>query len=128
MELAQQRGAKLVTELVVSGAFHSPLMRSAQQDLGKMLDGMEIQKANYPIYANVTAQPVQDPNEIRKLLFQQLTHPVKWFETIQNMIGNGITEFYEVGPGKVLAGLLKRIDRKVLVNTIGTVEDLENLD
>ncbi len=127
MELAQQKGAKLVTQLVVSGAFHSPLMEPAQQELGKTLAQIKIHSASCPVYANVTAQPTQQAEEIKRLLLQQLTYPVKWRETIQNMIARGASHFYEVGPGKVLAGLLKRIDRHSSMKTVGTVAELENL-
>jgi len=123
MELAQQKGASKVVQLVVSGAFHSPLMESAQQKLGEELNKIEIRTADFAVYANVTAKPAKDSHEIKKLLFDQLTYPVRWIETIQNMIDDGVTEFYEVGPGKVLAGLLKRINRRMPVKTIGTVED-----
>ncbi len=128
MELAEEKGANKVIQLVVSGAFHSPLMESAQQELGEVLDKMEKQKAEFPVYANVTAKPVTEAEEIKELLFKQLTYPVLWFNTIQNMIEDGITEFYEVGPGKVLAGLLKRINRRIPVKTVGTVGDVINLN
>lgn len=124
MELAHEKGAKKVAPLVVSGAFHSPLMGFAQWELGDVLNNIQIQTAEFPVYANVTARPAKDTNEARELLFKQLTYPVRWVETIQNMIEDGVTEFYEVGPGKVLAGLLKRINRKIPVTTIGTVEDI----
>ena len=128
MELAEEKGANKVIQLVVSGAFHSPLMESAQQELGEVLDKMEKQTARFPVYANVTAKPVTEAEEIKELLFKQLTYPVLWFNTIQNMIEDGITEFYEVGPGKVLAGLLKRINRRIPVKTVGTVGDVINLN
>ncbi len=124
MELAQEKGAKKVAPLVVSGAFHSPLMESAQRELGDVLNNIQVQTAEFSVYANVTARPAKDTNEVRELLFKQLTYPVRWVETIQNMIEDGVTEFYEVGPGKVLAELLKRINRKIPVTTIGTVEDI----
>jgi len=124
MELAHEKGAKKVAQLVVSGAFHSPLMESAQRELGNVLNNIQIQTTEFPVYANVTARPAKKPDEIRELLFKQLTYPVRWTATIQNMIEDGVTEFYEVGPGKVLAGLLKRINRKIPVTTIGTVEDI----
>ena len=109
MELAKARGAKLVKELPVSGAFHSPLMESAREGLKKALDAATIHDARIPVYANVTAKPVQQVAEIRDLLCRQLTSPVRWEETIMNMAADGATEFIELGPGKVLQGLVKRI-------------------
>lgn len=108
MELAKERGAKLAKELVVSGAFHSPLMQSAKDSLKAALDAVTINDAKIPVYANVTAKPVQKANEIRNLLFEQVTSPVRWEETINNMSADGATKFIEIGPGKVLQGLVKR--------------------
>ncbi|MEW5800311.1 MAG: ACP S-malonyltransferase [Bacteroidota bacterium] len=108
MELAKERGAKLVKELVVSGAFHSPLMQSAKGKLKEALDKTKIHDAKIPVYANVTAKPVIKADEIRTLLFEQVTSPVRWEESVVNMAANGATKFVEVGPGKVLQGLVKR--------------------
>ena len=109
MELGKQRGAKLVKELVVSGAFHSPLMQSAKDGLKVALDKTEFRNAKIPVYTNVTAKPVQKANEIRTRLFEQVTSPVRWEETIVNMSADGASSFIEIGPGKVLQGLVKRI-------------------
>jgi [acyl-carrier-protein] S-malonyltransferase len=109
MEIAKERGAKLVKELPVSGAFHSPLMESARAGLRAALETTEIRDAAIPVYANVTATPVQKADEIRRLLNEQLTSPVRWEETVKNMAGNGASTFVEIGPGKVLQGLVKRI-------------------
>jgi [acyl-carrier-protein] S-malonyltransferase len=109
MELGKQRGAKLVKELVVSGAFHSPLMQSAKDGLKVALDKTEFRDAKIPVYINVTAKPVQKANEIRAMLFEQVTSPVRWEETIVNMSADGASSFIEIGPGKVLQGLVKRI-------------------
>ncbi|MFZ4621781.1 MAG: ACP S-malonyltransferase [Bacteroidota bacterium] len=109
MELAKARGAKLVKELVVSGAFHSPLMQSAKDKLKAALDSTTINDAAIPVYANVTAKPVQKADEIRTLLFEQVTSPVRWEESVTNMASAGAVKFVEVGPGKVLQGLVKRI-------------------
>lgn len=116
MEIAKSRGAKLVKELVVSGAFHSPLMQSAKDQLKGALDSTEIQDAAIPIYANVTAQPVQKADEIRRLLFEQVTSPVRWEASVVNMSNDGAVKFIEIGPGKVLQGLVKR--------TVASVETL----
>jgi [acyl-carrier-protein] S-malonyltransferase len=108
MELAKERGAKLVKELVVSGAFHSPLMQSAKDKLKQALERTKINDAKIPVYANVTAQPVTKGDEIRNLLFEQVTSPVRWEESVLNMAASGAAKFIEVGPGKVLQGLVKR--------------------
>lgn len=127
MELAKDAGAKKVVELVVSGAFHSPLMADAQAGLKKALDKVSISDAKIPVYSNVEAKPVQNCDKIRELLYKQLTMPVLWQNIMTNMLEDGFDSFYEVGPGKVLKGLLKRIDRSVPCVEIGTVENLENL-
>jgi len=127
MELAKQRGAKLVKELVVSGAFHSPLMASAREQLRAGLASTTINDTRIPVYANVTARPVQKGAEIRTLLDQQLTSAVRWEESIRNMIAGGATAFVEVGPGKVLQGLVKRIDPKVEVRGIEKFEELQSM-
>ncbi len=109
MELAKSRGARIVKELVVSGAFHSPLMESAQKGLKEGLDRTAIRDARIPVYANVTAEPVRSAEEIRSLLYRQLTSPVRWEESVNNMVRDGMTACTEIGPGKVLQGLIKRI-------------------
>jgi [acyl-carrier-protein] S-malonyltransferase len=113
MVLARQHGAKLVKELVVSGAFHSPLMESAQNGLKRGLDSAGIRDAAIPVYANVTAEPVTSAAEIRDLLYRQLTSPVRWEQTVKNMVRDGATDFMEIGPGKVLQGLVKRTSARV---------------
>jgi [acyl-carrier-protein] S-malonyltransferase len=124
MELAKARGAKMVKELPVSGAFHSPLMESAQTGLKVALDKADIRDASIPVYANVTAQPVQKAGEIRNLLFQQLTSPVRWEETVNNMSTDGATTFVEIGPGKVLQGLVRRTRNDVETRGIEKLADL----
>jgi len=124
MELAKARGAKLVKELVVSGAFHSPLMQSAREGLHAALAQTPIQVIRIPVYANVTGKPVQKAEEIRTLLENQLTFPVRWEESIQNMLGDGATKFAEVGPGKVLQGLVKRINGNAGVVGYDRFEDV----
>jgi [acyl-carrier-protein] S-malonyltransferase len=109
MELAKGRGAKLVKELVVSGAFHSPLMASARDGLKRKLEDTAIGDASIPVYANVTAEPVTRSSDIRDLLIRQLTNPVRWEESVIHMVRDGADAFVEVGPGKVLQGLVKRI-------------------
>jgi [acyl-carrier-protein] S-malonyltransferase len=125
MELAKSGGAKLVKELDVSGAFHSPLMKPAMDDLKAKLDETNIYDAKIPVYANVTAKPVTNKDEIRDLLVKQLDSPVRWEETIVNMINDGADEFVEIGPGKVLQGLVKRINPDVKCSGIDKLSDLE---
>lgn len=125
MKIAKEQGAKLVKELVVSGAFHSPLMASAKEEFKKELDSTNFFNAKFPVYANVTGRPVSDKNEIVDLLYRQLDSPVRWEETIVNMIEDGAEEFVEIGPGKVLQGLVKRINPDVNFFGIDKYEDVE---
>lgn len=125
MELCKAKGAKLVKELVVSGAFHSPLMEPAKDILKAELDKTPFYDAKFPVYANVTAKPVTNKDEIKELLYQQVTTPVRWEETIVNMINDGVEEFVEIGPGKVLQGLVKRINPDVKLSGIDKFTDLE---
>jgi len=124
MEFAKTQGAKIVKELSVSGAFHSPLMKSAQAEFKIALDKTEIRDAEVPVYANVTAQPVRNALEIRTLLFQQLTSPVRWEESVANMAADGATTFAEIGPGKVLQGLVKRINGNVQIRGFEKIGDI----
>jgi [acyl-carrier-protein] S-malonyltransferase len=125
MEVCKAKGAKLVKELVVSGAFHSPLMLPAQEKLKEALEATNVFDARFPVYANVTAKGVTSKEEIKELLFRQLTSPVRWEETITNMIAEGVSEFYEIGPGKVLSGLVKRINANAVCYNIDKYADVE---
>jgi [acyl-carrier-protein] S-malonyltransferase len=125
MELCKAKGAKLVKELVVSGAFHSPLMQIAKNQLKEDLDRTPIYDGRIPVYANVTALPVIKSEEIKNSLFEQVTAPVKWEETIKNMVADGVEEFYEIGPGKVLQGLVKRIIPQIKCQCIDKYSDVE---
>jgi [acyl-carrier-protein] S-malonyltransferase len=109
VQLAKEAGAKLAKELPVSGAFHSPLMEPAREGLKAALERVTIEDAQIPVYANVTARPVTRAGDIRQLLFDQLTSPVRWEETVTNMVADGAARFVEVGPGKVLQNLVRRI-------------------
>lgn len=126
MELCKSKGCRMVKELVVSGAFHSPLMQSAKDALKAKLDASDIKDAEVSVYANVTAKPVKNSSDIKKLLFEQVTAPVRWEETIINMIDDGADNFIEIGPGKVLQGLVKRINPDVKVSGIDKFTELEN--
>ena len=108
MELAKSRGAKIVKELVVSGAFHSPLMEAARDELEKAIDAAPFHDAKVPVYANATAMPVRTTGEIKDALIRQLTSPVRWRESVVNISNDGVGRFVEIGPGKVLQGLVRR--------------------
>lgn len=125
MEIAKINKAKLVKELVVSGAFHSPLMLSAKEKLTNEISKISFYNCKKPVYANVTALPNWDKEKISNLLIEQVTSPVRWEETIQNMINDGFDEFYEIGPGKVLQGLVKRINPDVKIFGIDSYLDVE---
>lgn len=127
MELAKQNGAMKVIPLVTSGAFHSSLMNSAQEGLRAALDNVEINDPTIPVYINVTAEPINSAAQIKMALYKQITHPVRWAQTIHNMIGDGADNFFEVGPQKVLTALLKRNHRQVNVTNVGTVSALEQV-
>lgn len=109
----QEAGARRALKLPVGGAFHSPLMESAREELAEAIKNAPIQSPVCPIYQNVNAEPTDDPDVIRKNLIDQLTSPVKWTQTVQNMLQHGATSFIEVGPGTVLQGLVKKVDRSV---------------
>jgi len=108
-EKAKAEGAKRALPLAVSGAFHSPLMEPARVELGKAIEETRIVEPICPIYQNVTAQAVTDPQTIKKNLLAQLTSPVRWTQSVRNMLADGADYFMEVGPGTVLQGLVKRI-------------------
>ncbi len=110
--LAEGMGARTV-RLTVAGAFHTPLMRPADAALAAVLAQVEMRPARLPIWSNVDAQPHTEPEAIRRLLVQQLLQPVLWEQTLRNLLTAGYDQFYEIGPGRVLAGLLKRVQRKV---------------
>ena len=109
-ELLAQKGAKRTLKLPVSGAFHSPLMEPAREELAAAIESASFSVPVCPVYQNVNASPVTDPAEIKKNLIAQLTAPVRWTQTVRNMIAGGATSFTEIGPGKVLQGLVKKID------------------
>lgn len=127
MALAKERGARMVKELVVSGAFHSPLMEPAREAVAEILTQTEIRNGSVPVYANVNAQPVTTADEVRKLLVEQITSPVRWQESVTRMIADGASRFFEFGPGNVLQGLIKRIDKNAVCETIGKAEELTKI-
>ncbi len=120
-------GAKLVTILNVSGPFHSPMLKGAGDKLAEELKGVNFNKPEIPYINNVAAKLVTDNALISDTLERQVYSPVRWQQTMEKMIADGVDTFYEIGPGKTLAGFMKRIDRSRKVITINTVEDLEAL-
>jgi len=125
--LAKERGAKMVVPLKVDGAFHSYLMNPASVKLSKELETTPISKSNIPIVANISARYVTEPDEIKTSLAKQLNSPVRWHQSICMLIRDGFDKFYEIGPGKSLSGLMKRIDPTQEIKNIDTTETLRNL-
>ncbi|CAA0180793.1 ACP S-malonyltransferase [Tenacibaculum maritimum] len=117
-EALKEKGAKRALVLPVGGAFHSPMMEPAREELAAAIEATEFTTPSCPIYQNVVAKAVTDPVEIKENLIMQLTAPVRWTQSIQQMIADGGTEFIEIGPGKVLQGLMRKIDRSVTANGV----------
>jgi len=114
-ELLKERGAKRAVKLSVGGAFHSPLMQPASEELQEAINSTPFSTPICPIYQNVNAYPQTDPEAIKQNLIAQLTAPVRWSHTIKNMITDGATEFIELGPGEVLKGLIKKVNPEAIV-------------
>lgn len=127
MELAKEAGAKIAKELAVAGAFHSPLMEPARERLAAEIETTSFQAPRIGVVANVDATEHADPSKLKSNLVAQLTSPVLWAESMKSLTEGEFGAFYELGPGNVLAGLLKRIDRKAERTSIGTVEDIAAL-
>jgi len=127
MELAKEMGAKRALPLPVSGAFHSDLMKPAVEALTSALEGIAFSSPSVPVVPNVTATPTTDPDELKRLLIEQVVSPVRWTESVQRLSQAGVDKAYEVGPGSTLKGLIRRIDRDITVETVGTLEDMERL-
>lgn len=117
-KLMTEAGAKRALPLKVGGAFHSPLMDSAKQELAEAIQKTTFNKPKCPVYQNVDGKPHTNPEEIKELLIAQLTSSVRWTQTVQNMVADGATEFVECGPGRVLQGLIRKIDSSVEVKGI----------
>ena len=113
--------------LPVSAPFHCSLMKSAANEMNKLLQNIEFENAQIQLISNVTALPLEKKEDIAKLLFEQIFSPVRWRESIEYMIKKGITDFIEIGPGKVLSGLVKRTNDKVKVDNINSIDDIKNL-
>jgi [acyl-carrier-protein] S-malonyltransferase len=115
-------GAKRALKLMVGGAFHSPLMEPARAELAEAINATTFNQPSCPVYQNVNALPVTDPNVIKENLIAQLTAPVRWTQTVKNMIADGCTSFTEIGPGQVLQGLVKKVDRSMTTAGINTYQ------
>lgn len=126
--LAKGAGAKAVIPLRVSGAFHSPLMQPIADEFAAYLDRVDLQEAQVPVYCNVDASPHTDPEELRDCLKRQLTGSVMWEATVRRMVGSGVKEFYELGPGNVLTKLIMRTEPEVKTRAVSTWSDIEALE
>ena len=118
VEKLTEAGARRAIKLPVGGAFHSPLMMPAKEELEKAINETKFSVPICPVYQNVTAKASSNPDEIKENIILQLTAPVKWTQTMQNMLADGASSFTEVGPGKVLQGLVKKIDRKFPISSL----------
>ena len=125
IDIAKENGARMAIPLNVSGAFHSPLMKPAREELADKLDSIEITDINIPIYSNVNAKPTRKGSDIKKSLINQLENPVLWFDSINNMVSDGFSKFTEIGPGNVLCGLNKKINKDLFTNNIESCRELE---
>jgi len=123
---AKSIGIRKAIPLNVSGAFHSPLMIPARKPLSTILDSVEFKNTDIPVYQNASAKPETNANSIKENVLKQLENPVLWSDIILNMLANGFGEFIEVGPGKVLSGLNRRIKRDISSTPIGTIEQIQN--
>ena len=128
MDSAKASGARMTVQLNVSGAFHSPLMAPAREALADSLDSLEISDSLFPVFTNVDAEPITKGHEIKDSLIRQLENPVLWSKSILSMKDYGIESFTEVGPGKILQGLNKRIDRKIATQGVESLEQLEHFN
>ena len=127
MAIAKEKGARAVILLKVSGAFHSTLMSPASSKLAKEIEKINVSKAEIPVMTNTNAKYISEPDDIKSSLIKQLDNPVRWSHSIQNLIGDGIEEFYEIGPGKVLSNLLRKIDKTKKIKNIDKYESLINI-
>ena len=128
IDIAKENGARMAIPLNVSGAFHSPLMKPAREELADKLDSIQITDINIPIYSNVNAKPTRKGSDIKKSLINQLENPVLWFDSINNMVNDKFSKFTEIGPGKVLCGLNKKINRDLFTNNIESYRELESYE
>lgn len=126
-EILKEAGAKRAVLLNVSGPFHSPMLKQAGEELAKEMEKVEMEPLQIPYVTNVTAEYVTDIRETKKLLAEQVAASVRWQESVERLIAEGVDTFVEIGPGKTLAGFLRKIDRSVKVYNIGTWEDVDKV-
>lgn len=126
-EILKESGAKRAIELNVSGPFHSPFLKEAGEKLGEVLETVEWKALEVPYITNVTAEEVTDINQTKDLLQAQVSSSVRWEQSVRKMIADGVDTFIEIGPGKTLAGFMKKIDRNVKVISVGSFEEFEKL-
>ncbi len=124
VEILKEKGAKRAVVLKVSGAFHSPLMEPAVDILKEAIEKSDIKVPSIPLYMNATSEKVLDVEKIKELMLKQLISPVLWKQSVRNMIKDGIEEFIELGPGRVLSGFMRNIDRNVKISNIQKLSDL----
>lgn len=117
-EILKEKGAKRALPLPVGGAFHSPLMEPAREELADAINNADFSTPSCPVYQNVSTKAETDPATIKKNLIAQLTAPVKWTQSVQNMMADGATDFIEVGPGRALQGMIKKVDRAAQVSGV----------
>lgn len=120
-------GAKRVMQLNVSGPFHSPMLEEAGRELGQVLSGIQLSPLEIPYVTNVTAEYVTDVSETKSLLARQVASSVRWQQSVENMIADGVDTFVEIGPGRTLAGFMRKINRDVKVYNVGTWEDVDKV-
>jgi [acyl-carrier-protein] S-malonyltransferase len=125
VELAKGRGAKRAMLLPVSAPFHCELMAPAAKVMAEALDDVEIHAPKVPLVANVIARSAEDPATIRSLLVSQVTGSVRWRESVEQMVADGVTEFWEIGAGKALSGMIRRINREAATRTVGTPDEVK---
>lgn len=126
IEFARGAGARRAVRLNVSGAFHSPLMKIAEDGLAEELESSDFRAPTFPVVSNVTGRPVTDAGQAMDLLQQQLTAPVRWADSMRAMVAHGVSSFTEVGPGTVLTGLLRRIERSLDARAVGSTDDVRS--
>ena len=126
-EALKEAGAKRVMPLNVSGPFHSPMLTEAGEELGQVLENVELSPLQIPYVTNVTAEYVSDISQTKALLAKQVASSVRWQQSVENMIADGVDTFVEIGPGRTLAGFMRKINRDVKVYNIGTWEDVDKV-
>jgi [acyl-carrier-protein] S-malonyltransferase len=126
MDLCNQKGAMRTIKLVVSAPFHCALLKGADEKLNQALDAVSFHIMKIPVVANVSAQYIEDSAQVRESLVRQISHPVRWEECVRTMIADGVNTFVEIGPGKTLAGFIKKIDRNVKVHNVSSAATIES--